>query len=74
MNLIVSLIGNTVERNKINPVKEDYKELNRLVLHYESILCVFYTCFRNKYVNNNDGKYFQWITYYKANNNDKEEE
>ena len=40
MNLLVSLIGITVERNKENPIKENYKELNKLVVYYE-----FYSSF-----------------------------
>ena len=45
MNLLVSLIGITVERNKENPIKENYKELNKLVVYYE-LYFSFIKCIR----------------------------
>ena len=37
MNLIVSLIGRTVERNMSNHIQEDYREINKLIIYYEGI-------------------------------------
>ena len=75
MNLIVSLIGKTVDRNMSNHIQEDYRELNNIVLYYESIWCLFLLVFCKKsYVDNEEGKYFHWITYEKVNKQDKSKE
>ena len=75
MNLIVSLIGKTVERNMSNHIQEDYKELNHLVLYYESIWCLILLILGKKsYVDNEEGEYFHWITNEKVNKQDKSKE
>ncbi len=76
MNLIVSLIGITVNRNMSNNIQEDYSELNKLVLYYESIccLCLLVFCCKRKYVINQEGEIFRWITYDKVNKKDESKE
>jgi len=69
MNLIVSLIGKTVDRNMDNPIREGFKELNNLVVYYESMWCTIIGlfCCRWKYINSEEETYFNWITYNKVN-------
>ena len=68
MNLIVSLIGKTVDRNMDNPIRENFKELNNLIVYYESMWClILMLAFKIKYVKSEEEAYFHWITYKKVN-------